>query len=260
MGIVIAVSNKKGGCGKTTTCVQLIDYLANVLEKKVLGIDGDVQGTLSNSYKVKAENGKDLYSFMTNQEGYKTDASAFVEISKNLHFLPSSIQLGNINSMNDIDTPLMLQEALADYKDDFDYIVIDCPPEILTQVSRNIFAAADEVIVPMNPGIYSVEGLALLKSELDKVHRVFNPNIHIMGLLLTNVDDRTNAAKKIESLSEECCKILETKRFETIIYHSTVVNDAQPLKQSLREYRASSKVAKSYTSFAKEVVGDLHER
>lgn len=251
---IIAITNQKGGVGKSTTTIQIGDGLANEFNYKTLLIDFDPQHTLTNHMNVQIKRGiPTVYDFVVN------GVEARIKISEKLDLIPSSGALKNLMAFRDPDSPEMLRRALLDISHEYDFIIIDCPP-VVTELTHNVYAAADGLIIPANPGTYSVEGMAQLNAEVEMIKRLFNPNLKVLGILLTNVDKRTNAEKTLIQMCSECCLLLNTKRFNDIIYHSTVVNDAQEERKSLRSYSKKAQVSKAYYSFIKELVGDLNEQ
>lgn len=250
---VIAITNQKGGVGKSTTTIQIGDELTNVFKFKTLLIDFDPQHTLTNHMSIQIKRGTPtIYDFIVN------GIESRIKINDKLDLIPASGSLKNLMAFRDPDSPEMLRKALVDISHEYDYIIIDCPP-VVTELTHNVYAAVDGLIIPANPGTYSVEGMAQLNAEVEMIKRLFNPNLKIYGILLTNVDKRTNAEKALIEMCEECCELLNTKRYKDIIYHSTVVNDAQEQRKSLRSYAKKSKASEAYHSFVTEMVGDLNE-
>lgn len=250
---VIAITNQKGGVGKTTTTIQIGDELPNVFGYKTLLIDFDPQHTLTNHMGIQIKRGiPTIYDFVVN------GIEARIKINDKLDFIPADASLKNLMAFRDPDSPEMLRIALADLSHEYDFIIIDCPP-VVTELTHNVYATSDGIIIPANPGTYSVEGMAQLNAEVEMIKRLFNPNLKIFGILLTNVDKRTNAEKALISMCDECCTLLNTKRYKDIIYHSTVVNDAQEERKSLRSYAKKAKASEAYHSFITEMVGDLNE-
>lgn len=253
--IVYAIENQKGGCGKTTTSIQLIDYASNILHKRVLAIDMDPQGTLTRSLAPEGGESNDLYSFIMTRPKREMEYLPFHQVNENLYLLKSTKRLKSINMETELDSPKMLSEALEPFKNLFDFVIIDGCPEI-SQLTHNLFTATDKVVVPMNPGIYSIEGLVDLSNEVNLIRKMYNPNLQIAGLLLSNIDKNTNAEKAINEMIKDCCEYLKTKQYETTIYHSTVVNDAQIEKKPIRVYKKNAPVAIAYSALAKEVFGE----
>ncbi|TDW19944.1 chromosome partitioning protein [Breznakia blatticola] len=252
MTTVYAIENQKGGCGKTTTSIQIADYAAHVANKKTLVIDVDPSGNLTKTFLGTEVVKRDLFTFLMNRPKSTEGIDAFQKVDENLYMLGSTKQLNGINMQSDFDAPLMLREALEPFKWLFDVIIIDGCPEI-TQLTHNLFAAADKVIVPMNPGSYSVMGLADLQNEISFVRKMYNPNLKIHGLLLSNIDKNTKAEQAINEMAKTCCDLLDTKVFDNTVYHTTVINDAQIAGIPIRKYKKSHKVNMVYTELCNEI-------
>ena len=248
MSRTIAISNQKGGCGKTTTCINLAAGLT-ARGKKVLLIDGDPQATLTKAHQVRVNKTATAYDFIL----ARTEAR--VKITEKLDLIPGSLKLNQLTSElgADPEGSVYLKNALDEIKSEYDYVIIDCPPQT-SILANNCYAASDEIIIPVNPGTYSLEGIVILKNQLDKITKYFQQDLRVSGILLTNIDKNTNAAKDIISLAAEAANRLDTKCYETIIPHSTVVNDAQQHHQSLLQYKKSHKVTKAYEAFVEEVL------
>lgn len=251
MAITVAISNQKGGCGKTTTSIELSNNLA-VNKIKTLLIDFDPQHSSTNALEIRLQRDTiTAYEFVTQH------AEARIEINEYLDFIPSANTLQNITSMNDLSSPEMLREALMNIEHEYDVILIDCPP-LITQLTHNCYAAADRLLIPIYPGTFSIEGLAQLKDELIRIRRMYNPDLDILGFFLTNVDKNTNAEKDLINDASYCEEHLETKRFGTIIYHSTCVNDAQKARKPLAVFRPKAKVTIAYDQLIDEIKERLH--
>lgn len=251
MNKIIAISNQKGGCGKTTTCINLAAGLV-ARNKKVLLIDGDPQATLTKSKQVRVtKETPTTYDFIIAQK------DARIKINDLLDLIPGGLRLNQLTSELGFDPegPIYLQNALDAMKNEYDYIIIDCPPQT-SILANNCYAAADEIIIPVFPGTYSLEGIVILKNQLDKIIRRFNNDLKVLGILLSNIDRNTNAAREIVNLASEASLRLDTKCFETVIPHSTAVNDAQQHHLSLLEYKKNHNVTKAYESFVEEVISN----
>ena len=249
---IIAITNQKGGCGKTTTSIQLADMLTNVYNKEVLLIDLDPQHTLTNQMLVEVEGNKTSYEFIV------MNTEARIALSENMDFIPAGNSLTNMKNFNTPDAPEMLKKALKKYEGQYDYIIFDCPPGI-AELTHNAYAAAESLIIPVTPGTYSIEGIAQLKGQVDMIKKYYNPNLKVEGILMLNVDNGTNAKKALISLSQKCSEILNTKCFTQIIHHSTVINDAQEASKPLREFNKNCTATKAYLEFVKEVIGEYNE-
>lgn len=245
---VIAVSNRKGGVGKTTTVVQLADLASNPeygYGLKVLGIDFDHQGSFTTSLK-QDSNAPGIYELIVNQLDPR------IKINEHLDFITCSNanRVGNELSSEPF-SEVCFAEALSNFKDEYDLILIDCPPEE-DFMNNSAYAASDSIIIPMGSDRFSIEGIAELAKKL-KTIRKLNPQLRIDGLLLTRIDQRTNAFKESYQDAQECAGILDTKVFTTCISRSTIVDEAQKSYKSILQYAPKSKVANEYMQLAKEI-------
>lgn len=254
MGKIIAISNQKGGCSKTTTSINLAAGLSAV-GKKVLLVDYDPQASLTKANQIK------INSMTPTAYNFTMDhMDARLKITENIDIIPTNIKLSCLQNelISFPDGTLFLSYALGDLKEKYDFIIIDCPPQT-SLLANNCYAAADEIIVPVFPGSYSVDGLVLLKGQIDKVKKLFNPSLKVSGILIANVDSNTRAAVRIKELAAECSEKFESKCFETVIPHSTVVNDAQTVHKSLLDFNKAAKVTLAYQSFVKEYLKGAEE-
>lgn len=242
---IIAVSNGKGGCGKTTTSWNLC-YNLSIQNYKVLGIDMDQQGSLSLSNKCK-DFEKNVYTMIKNEEFCP------IEISENFYMIPSSSLLGDLflEFSNRLGKELILSDILEAYSSLYDYIIIDCPPQF-TLLADMAYTAADCVLVPVSTGMYSVDGLVELNKRVRMVKRLFNPNIRFGGILITNSKTNTNSSKNIQAMANEAKSYLDTFVYTTIIRSSTVVDDAQDEFKPLYQFKKNADVTKDYLNFTNE--------
>lgn len=250
MAKVIAISNQKGGVGKTTTSIQLAYLLSDQncgYGFKILGIDADNQGSWSNTLGLnRGEPG--LYELVVNQMDCR------IQINENFDFISCTKASSIFNAL--VKEPLSeirLSDCLHDWCDLYDYIIIDCPPqdEFLNSLA---YAAANEVIIPIESGRFSLEGVVEMQKRVNVIKR-FNQDITFGGLLICNVNKRTRAYKNILEDASICAQKLETKVYESTISKSSVVNDAEANYKSLFEYAPKSKVTHDYAKFIEEVVG-----
>ncbi|MBQ4587647.1 MAG: ParA family protein [Clostridia bacterium] len=222
MGRIIAISNQKGGVGKTSTCINFAAGLA-LKGKKVLICDMDAQGNATTGLGInKSQVNKSVYDVLIDQVSAK---SVIVETGiENLHVLPSSIDLAGaeVELVSVKGREKRLQYALEKVRDSYDYIIIDCPPAI-GLLTVNALAAADGVIIPIQSEYYALEGLSQLINTVKLVVKALNPSLVIEGVLLTMYDGRALISRQI---AEEIRKYFGNKVFDTVIPRNIRVSEA----------------------------------
>ena len=256
-GKTIAIFSQKGGVGKTTTAVNL--GAAFVLEgKRVLVIDADPQGsaTAALGYRNNDEIPVSLSTLMERQvNGEPINAdSAILTNSEGIDLIPANIVLSGMEMrlLSAMSREIVLRECLAEIKNRYDYILIDCMPS-LSMIPINALAAADSVLIPVQPQYLSVKGMDQLLSTVSKVKRQINPDLSIEGIVLTLTDMRTNLARQIKSaIHQQYTGRLHI--FGTEIPVAIKAAEASISGQSIFSYDPSSKVADAYSGLAKEVM------
>ena len=197
MGKVIAIANQKGGVGKTTTAINLAASLS-VLEKKVLIIDADPQANTTSGLNFAPDNDQQrtLYEVMIGKIDI-ADALIQTEIA-GLHMIPSHINLVGLElEMVDADNrEMLLKNALAPIRDNYDYIIVDCSPS-LGLITVNTLTAADSVIIPVQPEFFALEGLGKLLQTIRLVQSGVNPDLTIEGFVVTMFDGRTRVHTQV---------------------------------------------------------------
>lgn len=198
---VIAVSNQKGGVGKTTTCVNLGIGLARE-GKKVLLVEADAQGSMTVSLGIAEPDELDV-TLVNIMEKVINDeeldlSEGIIHHEEGIDFIPANIELAGLETslVNVMSREMVLRQCLDRLKDQYQYILIDCMPS-LGMITINALVAADYVLIPVEAAYLPVKGLQQLIKTIGKVHRKLNPTLSIMGILLTKVDRRTNFAKDI---------------------------------------------------------------
>ncbi len=250
MGKVIVIANQKGGVGKTTTSINLSAYLADS-KKKTLLIDCDPQGNASSGVgidKNKAES--NVYDVLVN--GEDISANIMETQYKNLSIIPSNVDLAGaeIELVSFEKREYLLKEAIKKIKDDFDFIIIDCPPS-LGLLTLNAFAAADSVIIPIQCEYYALEGLGQLTKTVSSIKQSINKDIEIEGILLTMFDKRTNLSTVVY---DEVKKFFPDKVYKTVIPRNVRLSEAPSFGEAIISYDKFSKGAQAYKSLAKELI------
>ncbi|WP_282801961.1 ParA family protein [Secundilactobacillus kimchicus] len=249
MAIIIALANQKGGVGKTTTGVNLGAGLAS-LNNHVLIVDIDAQGNATSGVGVqKSAIDKDIYDVLVNEEPIKNVVIHTQHAG--LDIAPATIQLSGaeVELTSQIARETRLQEALKAVRDDYDYILIDCPPS-LGLLTINAFTACDSILIPVQSEYYALEGLSQLFNTIQLVRKHFNPDLRIEGVLLTMYDARTNLGRQV---NEEVKKYFKEKVYNTIIPRNVRLSEAPSHGLPIIDYDPKSTGAKVYTDLAKEV-------
>ncbi|MGE7546174.1 ParA family protein [Sporosarcina newyorkensis] len=250
MGKIIAIANQKGGVGKTTTSVNLSACLAHI-GKKVLLIDSDPQGNATSGVGINKGDVQDcIYSILIDDVPVK-DVILQTEI-ENLEIIPATISLAGaeIELVSTISREVRMKHAIQDIKDQYDYIVIDCPPS-LGLLTLNALTASDSIIIPVQCEYYALEGLSQLLSTVRLVQKHLNDSLYIDGVLLTMFDARTNLGIQV---IEEVKKYFQDKVYRTIIPRNVRLSEAPSHGKPIIMYDSRSKGAEVYLELAKEVV------
>ena len=251
MGKVIAIANQKGGVGKTTTAINLAASLA-VLEKKVLIIDADPQANTTSGLNFSPDNDQErtLYEVMVDQIDIR-DTLIQTEIG-NLHMIPSHINLvgAEIQLVGAHDRESRIKNALATIKDNYDYIIIDCSPS-LGLITVNSLAAADSVMIPVQPEFFALEGLGKLLQTIRLVQNGINTDLTIEGFVVTMFDGRTKVHNQVlGELKEHFGNMV----FKSIIQRNIRLSEAPSHGKPIILYDVISNGTTNYLNLAKEVL------
>ena len=250
MGKVIAITNQKGGVGKTTTSVNLSACLAYE-GKKTLVIDCDPQGNTTSGFGYE----RDDYSLSVYDcliDPSKTMNSIIKTKYVNLYLLPSSSDLSaaEIELAFEENREQFLKKAISAIKDDFDYIIIDAPPA-LGMITINIMTACDSVLIPIQCEYYALEGLSQLIGTIRKIKKTYNKRIEIEGVLGTMYDGRTNLSIQV---LDEVKKYFPELVYKSIIPRNVKLSEAPSFGEPIIKYDRTSKGADAYMSLAKELI------
>ncbi len=250
MGRIIAITNQKGGVGKTTTAVNLSAALGQ-LGKRVLLIDIDPQGNATSGLGV---NKRDIPSSTYDLIIAAADVKDVIRKTpyENVDILPSNIELAGAEiELVELDhRESRLKRAIAPVVEQYDYILIDCPPS-LGLITLNGLTACGSILVPIQCEYYALEGLSQLIATVRQVKRLYNPRIEIEGVLLTMYDARLNLTVQVV---QEVKKYFADKVYATAIPRNVRLSEAPSFGQPVAYFDRSSKGAKAYEELAKEIL------
>ena len=246
---IIAVSNQKGGVGKTTTAINLAASLA-LADRSVLLVDVDPQGNLTSGVGLKAVSAKGptIYEALMGEASLPelaTPIDRMKLVPANRNLAGAEIELVGMEARE-----TRLANCLADVRDRYDYILIDTPPS-LGLLTLNALVAADAVIVPLHCEYFALEGIADLVATIKRVRASLNPRLDILGVLLTMYDDRTNLGQQVAS---DIRSFFAEKVFKTVIPRNVRLGEAPSHGLPVLLYDVKSKGAEAYVGLAREVL------
>ena len=254
MGKIIAITNQKGGVGKTTTAVNLCACLAE-LGKKTLLVDSDPQGNASSGSGAQAGE-QTLYEVLL---GIATAEKSIVTTdTPNMSVLPSDIRLAaaEVEMVNLDRREYRLRAALRTVSDAYDYVIVDCPPS-LGLLTINALVAANSVLIPIQCEYYALEGVRSLMDTVSRVNRGLNPALDVEGVLLTMFDGRTNLSLQVVA---QVKKHFRGKVFATTVPRNVRLGEAPSHALPINRYDPRSTGAEAYRSLAREVLARNGER
>ena len=256
MGKIISLVNQKGGVGKTTTSINLSASLA-VLGKKVLLVDLDPQGNTTTGVGInKGDIDKSIYEVIIGECNIN---EAIVKTKyNNFYVIPSTINLAGLNTelLEKSRTQVgykkgeQLKNSFVNIKDQFDYIILDCPPA-LDLITTNALTASNSVIIPVQCEFFALEGITQLLKTIMLAQKTLNPNLDIEGVLLTMLDSRTNLGFEVV---EDIRSFFKEKVYNTIIPRLVKLTEAPSHGEPIITYEPKSRGAEAYLNLAKEVI------
>ena len=257
MSKIIVLANQKGGVAKTTTTLNLGIGLARS-GKKVLLIDNDPQGSLTEALGYQEPDKLEItlaqvLEWVLNEEKFDLRVG-IIRHEEGIDLMPANIELSGVETslVGIMSSETVLKEYITLVEEKYDYILVDCSPN-LGQLTLNALVAADEVIIPVQAAYLPIKGLEQLLKIISKVKRKMNPKLHIMGILLTMVDYRTNYASEITDVLYDVYGS-NIPIFDTVIPMSVRAAETPAIGVSIYKHDAKGKVARAYEELTGEVV------
>jgi len=249
LGKIIAVANQKGGVGKTTTAITLSSLLAKK-GKKVILVDADPQGNATSGVGIEKELQKSVYELLV--EDVQLEETLIQSSINNLKVCPSNINLAGaeVELVSMMSREYRLKERIEEEKENYDYIIIDCPPS-LGLITLNAFTASDSVLIPVQCEYYALEGLEQLMNTVNLVKKHLNKELELEGAVLTMYDARTNLSNQVV---KEVKNYFEDKVYKTVIPRNVRLSEAPSFGMPISLYDPKSKGAKCYDKLVKEIL------
>lgn len=249
--MIIAIANQKGGVGKTTTAINLAAALASKGRKTLL-LDLDPQANSSMSFVDTRQLKSSIYDALTGDSVTLPDIVRPADRIPNLFIAPSTIALAKIEAklLGELDSHFRLKDATQSVRDSYDYIIIDTPPT-LGIITVNALVAATHVLIPIQASYFALEGTDDLLETIDKIKVRANPQLQILGALITMYDKRTLLAKDIY---EQIRNVFGIKVFETVITKSVRLEESPAYRESIFTFAPRSSGAYEYYKLSEEVL------
>jgi chromosome partitioning protein len=248
--MIVAIANQKGGVGKTTTAINLAAALA-MRGRRVLLVDMDPQGNSTMSFLDVREVEKGLYEAMVETDCTMADVVRPTNV-ENLSIVPSRISLAKFEAklVGEMDSHFRLKDRLAPLMGDYDFIVVDCPPT-LGLLTANALVAATHLLVPIQASYFALEGTDDLLETVEKVRARANPDLRLLGVLITMHDRRTSIAGDIRKRIQ---RVFADKVFSTIITKSVRLEESPAYRESIFTFAPNSSGAAEYYRLCEEVI------
>ncbi|EOH86266.1 ParA family protein [Enterococcus pallens] len=257
MARTISIANQKGGASKTTTTVNFAAVLSFVLGKKILLIDSDPQGNLTDhlGFDIDDTDQPTIYEVLKGE----VDVKDAILDYKGIDVLPADIALSSAErEFTQVGSEHRLKKALQPVMDDYDFILIDTPPS-LGILTVNAFTVSDEIIVPVEAAYFSLKGLVKLNETIETVKEFTNNHLIVRGVLFTKFNEKYNISKEMVSSAEQISQVINAPIFDTRIRRTVKVDESQAAGVDLLSYHDASTAEEDYKAFAKEYLEKIGE-